>query len=174
MRLLKEPLIHFILLGAALFAVYAGLNRPDSKEGIVVTASMVQALEAQFSNDWNRAPSAEERQGLIRDYVREELAVREALALGLDRNDPVVRQRLRQKIELMVEEDAVVRAPTDGELENYLQANADLFRDENGALPKLEEIHSLVVFEWENQQRLEQLDGFYSELETRYGVQVEL
>lgn len=173
MRLLKEPLLHFILIGAALFGVYALVNRTVETAVISVTPEKIQRLQSAFSNDWDRAPSAEELQELIHDYVRDELAVREGLALGLDRGDPVVRQRIRQKLELMVEEGAVVRAPADTELEIYLQENAPLFRDENNALPKLEEIRSLVIFEWENQHRLEQLDRFYSDLEARYRVQVE-
>ncbi|QBG48493.1 hypothetical protein EGM51_14195 [Verrucomicrobia bacterium S94] len=173
MQLFKEPLLHFVLLGALFFGAYAWLNRPDRAERLVITESAVRQLTEEFSRDWNRDPTAEELQELLHDHIREELAVREGLALGLDQNDPVIRQRIRQKLELMVEEEAVVREPTDEELAVYLCENADLFCDENGVLPELDQIRNLVIFEWENQIRLQQLDRFYNDLESKYGVQIE-
>ncbi|MDZ8117989.1 hypothetical protein [Pontiella agarivorans] len=173
MRIYKEPLLHFLLFGALLFGVYFLMNRSGPAEGLVITAETMKNLEARFVRDWNRTPDEEERQELVDDYIREELAVREGRELGLDRNDPVVRQRLRQKLELMVEEEADVQEPTDQELAAYLREHADLFCDENGKLPELGEIRNLVIFEWENQLRLKQLDQFYQELESRYHVQVE-
>lgn len=173
MRLFKEPLLHFVVIGALFFGIYALVNRPARTEGIMISDADIQQWETQFSNDWNRVPTAEEREEMIRDYIREELAVREGLAQGLDQNDPVVRQRIRQKLELLVEEEAVVAEPTDQELENYLQENADLFRDKNGNLPKLNEIRNLVIFEWENTQRIQELDQFYKTLESKYGVRTE-
>lgn len=173
MRLLKEPLLHFVVIGALLFWIYALVNRPDRTEGIVISDTDILQWETQFYKDWNRVPTTEEREEIIRDYIREELAVREGLALGLDQNDPVIRQRIRQKLELMVEEDAVVREPTDEELAIYLKENSDLFRNRDGSIPPLNDIRNLVIFEWENTQRIQQLDQFYKTLEIKYGVHIE-
>ena len=173
MQIFKEPLLHFVLIGAVLFGFYSFINRPDSSGRVILSSENIQSLETQFSNDWNREPSAEERLELINDYIREELAVREGLALGLDQNDPVIRQRIRQKLELMVEEDAVVREPTDEELAIYLKENSDLFRNRDGSVPLLNDIRNLVIFEWENTQRIQQLDQFYQTLESKYGAHVE-
>ena len=173
MQIFKEPLLHFVLIGAVLFGFYSFINRPDSSGRVILSSENIQSLETQFSNDWNREPSAEERLELINDYIREELAVREGLELALDENDPVIRQRIRQKLELLVEEDAVVREPTEEELAIYLKENSDLFRNRDGSIPPLSDIRNLVIFEWENTQRIKELDQFYQTLETKYGVQVE-
>ncbi|MDF7806993.1 hypothetical protein P4E94_06045 [Pontiellaceae bacterium B12219] len=173
MQILREPLLHFTLIGALLFSGYGFLNRDRLPEtGIVVSDERIEQLANTFSNDWNRAASAEELELLIDEYVREELAFREGMELGLDQDDPVIRQRIRQKLELMAEEEAVVRAPSDAELQGYLAEQADLFGDENGALPPLDDIRNLVLFEWENQQRLAELENFYQKLQSKYGVKV--
>jgi hypothetical protein len=88
-RVLREPLLHFLLLGLALFGLHAALARPDESRAagaeIVVTAGRIRSLAEAFARQWNRAPTEEELAGLVRDFVREEVLVREALALGLDR-----------------------------------------------------------------------------------------
>lgn len=173
MSISKEPLLHFVLIGAIFFGIFTVVNRPDPSSGIVVSSNDIQLMETTFSNDWNRVATAEEREIMIEDLVREELAVREGLELGLDEGDPVVRQRIRQKLELMVEEDAVVGEPTDEELALYLKENWDLFRNRDGSVPPLDEIRNLVIFEWENTERIQQLDKFYSDLERKYGVTIE-
>jgi hypothetical protein len=102
-RLLKEPLLHFLLHGTAVFVVFAILDRPDGLKGgkIVVTAGKIEHLRASFTRVWQRPPSPDELDGLIQDYVREEVLAREAVALGLDRDDTVIRRPLRQKMEFV-------------------------------------------------------------------------
>jgi len=131
-RLPKEPLVHFIVLGALIFAGYGLLNRGgESAPGrIVVTQGQLASMRVGFTRTWQRPPNSEELEGLIRDRVREEVYYREALALGLDKDDIIIRRRLRQKMEF-VTDDVVARAqPTDDELSAYLQAHPDLFRVE--------------------------------------------
>ena len=98
-RLATEPLVHFLLIGVALFALNAALPTRSGDKEIVVTAGRIQNLVETFRRTWQRTPSAEERAALIEDFVNEEILVREALAAGLDRDDSVVRRRLRQKME---------------------------------------------------------------------------
>ncbi|MDF7822930.1 peptidylprolyl isomerase [Pontiellaceae bacterium B12227] len=130
MRIFKEPLIHFILIGAVLFGLYGLVNRAGvPTAGLVVSTETIGMLAETFSNDWNRAPSDEELENLIDEYIREEVAFREGVAMGLDRDDVVIRQRIRQKLELLAEEGVAKNTPTDAELEAYLAANADVFRE---------------------------------------------
>jgi PPIC-type PPIASE domain len=131
-RLLKEPLVHFLLLGMAVFVVFAILDRSDGlKVGkIVVTAGKIEHLRASFTRVWQRPPSPDELDGLIQDYVREEVLAREAVALGLDRDDTVIRRRLRQKMEFVANDLAAQAEPSDEELREYLARHPDLFRRE--------------------------------------------
>lgn len=130
--LLREPLVHFLLLGAALFALDAWL-RPAADAGggeIVVSEARVTSLAQNFRRTLQRPPTRAELDGLVREHVREEVLYREALALGLDRDDTVVRRRLRQKMEFIADEAAALGKPTDAELAGYLAAHPDAFRTE--------------------------------------------
>jgi parvulin-like peptidyl-prolyl isomerase len=128
-RLLREPLFHFLMLALVIFALYdaldpTGARKPDD---IVVTASKIDQLTSIFTKSWQRPPTAEELKGLIDDYVKEEIYVREAFALGLDKDDTIVRRRLRQKIEFMNDAGVEALVPTDADLEAYLKAHAAEF-----------------------------------------------
>src|SRR5262245_66582775 len=103
-RLIREPLLHFFVLGAALFALYGWLNRQgfNTPNEIVVSRGQVAVLQQQFARVWQRAPTPQELQGLVDNWVREEILYREGLAMGLDRNDPVVRRRGGQKLQFIV------------------------------------------------------------------------
>jgi hypothetical protein len=132
MRLLQEPLFHFLLLGAAIFGghrLVAGGRAPAPDE-IVVTQGRIDALTAAFTRTWQRPPTASERDGLIRDYIREEVYAREAIALGLDKDDVVIRRRLRQKLEFVSEDVLAPPEPTDDQLRAYLTSHPDAFRVE--------------------------------------------
>lgn len=128
-RILREPLLHFLALGGALFVAFALASGDEAgREGrIVVTAGKVEQLGSLFARAWRRPPTREELDGLVRDWVREEAAYREALRLGLDRDDTVIRQRLRQKFEFMADDAAGAFEPSDDDLRAYLDANADAF-----------------------------------------------
>jgi hypothetical protein len=131
--LLREPLLHFLLLGAVLFAVY-GLARdkaPDRTAQIVVTQSQIEQLVIGFTRTWQRPPTPEELTGLIEDRIREEVLYREAMAMGLDRDDTIVRRRLRQKLEFLIPDLASQMAPpSEPELQAYLDQHADKYRVE--------------------------------------------
>lgn len=130
-RLLREPLLHFLLLGAGLFVAHGLLQERGSVREpgqIVVTLGQVEQLAASFAKTWQRPPTPAELAGLVRDRVREEVYCREALALGLDQEDTVIRRRLRQKMEFVSEDIAALVEPSDAELEEYLRSHADSFR----------------------------------------------
>lgn len=130
-RLLREPLVHFLVLGAALFALYALVGgEGDAPAGeIVVTEGRVRNLAETFTRTWQRPPTAVELDNLVEDFIREEVLYREAVALGLDRDDTVIRRRLRQKLEF-VSGDAIAAEPTEAELAALLAANPDAYRVE--------------------------------------------
>lgn len=131
--LAREPLVHFLILGAALFLLDAWLRPmsvPAARGEIVVTDARVRNLASNFARTWQRPPTKEELDGLVESFVREEVMVREALALGLDRDDAIIRRRLQQKVEFVSEEAAALAMPTDDVLKAYLAAHADSFRTE--------------------------------------------
>jgi len=126
--LLGEPMLHFLLVGIALFAIYQWKAPVDSdRRRIVITQGVVDDLVTQHVAARGREPSSTELNNLIESYVRDEILYREGAKLGLDRDDIVVRRRVRQKIELIEEEDASTRTPTDADLSAYLAANPARF-----------------------------------------------
>ena len=126
--LLGEPMLHFLLIGIALFAAYQWMAPVDSEvRHIVITQGVVDDLVTQHVAARGREPSSTELNHLIESYVRDEILYREGVRLGLDRDDIVVKRRVRQKIELIAEEDASTRAPTDADLSAYLTANQARF-----------------------------------------------
>jgi len=132
-KLVREPLFHFLLLGAVIFLI-AGRSRSirvSSGENIVVTQSQIESVVIGFSRTWMRPPTQEEMQGLVEDYVREEVLYREAKAMGLDQDDIIVRRRMRQKFEFLSEDRATRSGPpSEAELEAYLRQYADKYREE--------------------------------------------
>jgi hypothetical protein len=130
-RVLKEPLFHFLLLGVVLFAAlggFAGVEESSSPQGtIIVTQARIRGLAETFARTWQRPPSEDELDRLVRDYVREEVSYREALALGLDRDDAIIRRRLQQKLEFVSQDIAEQSEPSEEDLRAYLDAHAQAF-----------------------------------------------
>ena len=140
MRLLREPLLHFFAVGGLIFILYAngGGSGEASPDVISISAAQIDQLVTQFSAVWRRPPTADELDALVDGYVREEVYYREALALGLDQDDAVVRQRMRQKIEFLTDVGAQLLDPTEDELQAYLAANDQKYRQ--GSRRALEQI----------------------------------
>jgi len=129
-KLLREPLLHFLLIGALLFVVFGlaqdGMTgRMDNQ--VVVSAGRIEQLENIFTKTWQRPPSPQELKGMIDDFVLEEIYYRQAVAMGIDRGDTVIRRRLRQKFEFLTDDMAAASVPNDEDLASYLAANADAF-----------------------------------------------
>lgn len=132
-KLFHEPLVHFLFLGFLVFAGFKFTSRNESSEPgkIIVTQAQVESLVTGFTRTWQRPPTTLELEGLIREYIREEVCTREALALELDKDDAVIRRRLRQKVEFISDSVASQAEPTDEQLQKYLQAHPDGFRGES-------------------------------------------
>jgi len=133
--LLREPLMHFFAIGGLIFLLYAAVS--DTGEApanvIVITPERIDQLAARFNSVWKRKPTDDELGSLINEDVREEVYYREALALGLDKNDTIVRRRLRQKMEFLTDTGASLLKPAAGELEAYFAANKQTYQ----SAPKL-------------------------------------
>lgn len=131
-RILKEPLVHFLLLGAVMFAVFSVVSKRTGGEPgeIVVTKGQIEHLATGFARTWQRPPTTEELDGLVRAYIRGEVYYREAVKMGLDRDDTVIRRRLQQKMEFLSEDVAATAEPTEEDLQAFLQAHPDTFRVE--------------------------------------------
>jgi hypothetical protein len=127
-RILREPLVHFLALALLIFAAHGFLRGDaDHPDKIVVSASKIEQMATVFAKTWQRSPTTDELKGMIDDYVKEEVLVRQALDLGLDRDDTVVRRRLRQKMEFLNAADAAPVTATELELKAYLEANRKAF-----------------------------------------------
>jgi hypothetical protein len=129
-RLLREPLLHFAALGGLIFVFYAVVSDPAPApvNSILIGPERIEQLSKGYEAVWRHPPSADELDGIIDDAVREEIYYREALALGLDTNDTIVRRRLRQKMEFLSDSGAELLEPAAGELEAHLLANETRFR----------------------------------------------
>ena len=129
-KLLREPLLHFLLLGIGLFVLFGFVDRGSEQvlHEIVISAGTIEHLKATFSRTWQRPPTQEELDGLIADRIREEVYYREATALGLDRDDTIVRRRMRQKMEFLADNVAEQLEPTDDVLRAFVEQSPASYR----------------------------------------------
>ena len=127
-KLLGDPTLHFLLIGIALFAAYQWRSPGDSAgRRVVITQGVVDDLVVQHVSAKGRDPSPAELNNMIASYVHDEILYREGVGLGLDRDDLVVKRRVRQKIEIIAEEEGSTGIPSDDELSLYLAANQARF-----------------------------------------------
>jgi hypothetical protein len=125
-------LLHFLVLGAALFGLFSVVEKKDddAPTKIVISASRVATLADRFAGTWRRPPTEQELQSLVEDYIRDEVFYREGRAAGLDRDDVIIRRRVRQKMEFLAEDMAAVE-PSEEQLAAYLASNPERFRTED-------------------------------------------
>lgn len=129
-RLLQEPLLHFLILGGMIYVLFGTVGdvRNEKSDEIVVSAAKIENMAALWKRTWQRPPTEQELEGLIEDHIKEEVLYREALAMSLDQNDTIIRRRLRQKMEFLVENVSAGAEPTDAELRAFLEKNPTVFR----------------------------------------------
>jgi parvulin-like peptidyl-prolyl cis-trans isomerase-like protein len=130
--LLREPLLQFLVLGAILFGLFHLVDREkaEAPARIVISSARIANLADGFARTWRRPPSKEELQGLVDDYIRDEVFYREGRAAGLDRDDVIIRRRVRQKMEFLAE-DMSAPEPGEEQLAAYLKANPERFRTQD-------------------------------------------
>jgi peptidyl-prolyl cis-trans isomerase C len=130
-RLLREPLIHFLLIGALLFGLYglmpsAGPATAASKQ-IRLSQSEIAQLTLLYQSQWRRPPTPQELERLVENKVQQEILYREALAMGLDKDDEIVKRRMAQKMQFLAEDVAAAREPTAAELKAWFEQNSAKF-----------------------------------------------
>ncbi|HEY6241357.1 MAG TPA: peptidylprolyl isomerase [Burkholderiales bacterium] len=130
-RLLREPLLHFLLLGVTLFTVnhYLELGRggPAPSRQIQLTLDDLRQLDLLFQSQWRRPPTPEELARLVESKIQEEVLYREGLAMGLDRDDTIVKRRMAQKMRFLAEDVAGASPPTTAELKAWYEKHPDTF-----------------------------------------------
>ena len=128
---MREPLMHFLLAGAGLFLLFNVVSEPETTgdEQIIVTSGHIEHLATLFVKTWQRPPTDAELRGLIDSYILEEVLYREATAIGLDQDDTIIRRRLKQKMEFLVD-DFSAAIPSTEDLQQFLDADPERFRAE--------------------------------------------
>ena len=157
-RILKEPIVLFFVFGGLIFFLYtAATNLALKKERrILVSSEQVEMLKASFTKTWKRAPEKKELDGLIQSYIQDEVFYREAVAMGLDKSDRAVKRRLRQTMELILDDYTTVY-PTESQLQAYLSANAEKFAQD----PKITFTHRYYDMD-EKEKAISQLSALRS------------
>ncbi len=134
-RWLREPLLHFLLLGIVLFAAYHFMERgrgcAEPSKQIQLTLDDLNQLNLYFHSQWRRQPTPEEFRLLVENKVQEEVLYREALAMGLDKDDTIVKRRMAQKMQFLAEDIAAAREPATAELKAWFEQNSAKFAQPN-------------------------------------------
>ena len=174
LKFLKEPLLHFLLIGIGLFALFAQLNSDEEAsdtQQIIITKSTLAVLTSTYMTDEGRAPIAEELQELLENDIREEVLYREAIAVGLDKDDRIIRHRLAQKMQYLFEDVALLDDPSDEVLKAYLP-KSQLFLNHTGSTKDLEysKVKHQLKSEWIAKEQQKENDIFYENLKNRYEV----
>ncbi|MGE0641990.1 MAG: peptidyl-prolyl cis-trans isomerase [Thermoanaerobaculia bacterium] len=155
-RLVREPLVHFLALGAVIFASWHWLHpsSPPADE-IVIDQAQLEHLETLWMAQWKRDPSPEDLRAILERHLREEVFYREGLRLGLDRNDEIVRRRLAQKMEAISSDVGRLMKPvTDDDLRRFFDEHPDLFH-----LPPAYTFHQLLYLPAERAEALAALEA---------------
>ena len=131
MKLLREPLLHFLFIGAAIYLLYGVFAEPvmdETDKTIVISAGEIEWMQSSWQKRWNRPPTDKEMDGLIQQYIRETVLYREALTMGLNQHDQVIRRRLAQKLEFLAKDLVALTPPTEEELQAYFDKHRDRYR----------------------------------------------
>jgi len=130
-RWLREPLLHFLLLGVVLFGAYGYFQRGrggiESSKQITLSLDDLRTMDMYFESQWHRQPTPAEFQAMVEDKVREEVLYREALAMGLDKDDTIVKRRMAQKMQFLAEDVAAAHEPSTAELKAWFEKNSNKF-----------------------------------------------
>lgn len=135
-NIFKEPLLHFLVIGATLFLLFDWKNKPAQMTGgqggspaaqITVSRDALEQMKNQFERTWQRPPTGEEEKGFVEDLVRNEIFYREAIAIGLDRDDEVLKRRMRQKMEFIYEDITAWLEPSDADLIAFMKKHREKY-----------------------------------------------
>jgi len=130
-RIFKEPFIQFLIIGTCIYGAYAlfGVAEDDFRDTTIqVDSNRINAMISQWEKRWSRLPTRKEMDGLIQTYIREDVLYRQAVAMGLNENDPITRRRMAQKLEFLISDVSQMKKPLEGELEQYFVENQESYR----------------------------------------------
>ncbi len=132
MKFLREPLLHFMFIGAAIYLLYAVFAEPAAEKTdktVVVRSGEIEWMNTAWQKRWNRPPTTEELDGLIKQYIKETVLYREALTMGLNKHDQVIRRRLAQKLEFLARDLVALTPPTEEELQAYFMEHQEYYSE---------------------------------------------
>jgi len=133
LQLLREPLLQFLFLGGLIYLAYAYVTpetEDDRSQSLIVNAAKVQWMQESWQKRWNRLPTKKELDGLIEQYVKESILYNEAVKMGLDKDDTLIRRQLAKKVEFLAKDLVVYIPPNDEELQSYFKAHKDNYKGE--------------------------------------------
>jgi peptidyl-prolyl cis-trans isomerase C len=131
LKVFREPLLQFFIIGLCIYGAYGlyGVSNNDLENNtVVVDENRIAAFTNAWQQRWSRPPTEKELTGLINQFVREDIFYREAVAMGLDQDDPITRRRLAQKLEFLSKDIAALKEPEQDELEQYFVDNIEQYR----------------------------------------------
>lgn len=128
-RVLREPLTHFVAIGLAIFLVSHGIEAQRSRYTIALGDAELQRIATSYAQQYGAQPTPRQMRTMVDNQVREEIYLREGLALGLDRNDEIVRRRIAQKFDFLQQDQAAPREPTAAQLAAWYAAHKDRFAE---------------------------------------------
>ena len=131
MKLLREPLVQFMFIGAfiyLLYGVFAEQVVEEDEKTIIVSTGETSWMKNAWQKRWNRPPTEAEFDGLVQQYIKETVLYREALTMGLNKHDQVIRRRLAQKLEFLAKDLVSLIPPTDEELQAYFEAYLERYQ----------------------------------------------
>lgn len=170
-KLLKEPLLHFLLIGVGLFFLFSQLNSDEEAsdtQQIIINKSKLEVLSGTFMEENSVPPTEIEIQELLENLIREEVLSREAITMGLDKDDRVIRHRLAQKMQYLFEDVAMVDEPSDEVLKAYFQENKGSFNNAEGT--EYSKVKQQVKREWLANEQQKENQIFYEDLKSRYEI----
>jgi len=170
-KLLKEPLLHFLLIGIGLFFLFSQLNSDEEAsdtQQIIINKSKLEVLSGTFMEENSIPPTDKEIQELLENVIREEVLSREAITMGLDKDDRVIRHRLAQKMQYLFEDVAMLDEPSDEVLKAYFQENKASFNNEEGT--EYSKVKQQVKREWLAKEQQKENKIFYEDLKSRYEI----
>ena len=170
-KLLKDPLLHFLLIGVGLFFLFSQLNSDEDAsdtQQIIINKSKLEVLSGTFMEENSVPPTEIEIQELLENVIREEVLSREAITMGLDKDDKVIRHRLAQKMQYLFEDVAMVDEPSDEVLKAYFQENKASFNNAEGT--EYSKVKQQVKREWLANEQQKENKIFYEDLKSRYEI----
>lgn len=170
-KLLKDPLLHFLLIGVGIFLLFSQLNddeQTSDTQQIIINKSNIEILSGTFMQENSVPPTDKEIQALLEKEIREEVLSREAIAIGLDKDDRIIRHRLAQKMQYLFEDVAMLDEPSDDVLKAYFEENKASFN--KGEDTNYSEVKQQVKREWLAKEQQKENKLLFEDLKSRYDI----